>query len=325
MLTLLATLHLAAAASGGATQLSAAEAACYQLDYAGCLELLQKAKAEPNNSRATLLRILELEGVTAAQLKQPMRAQDALRTLFLLDRDHKLTGNYAPRVNTEILEAKAWARANGVLELTTEAPKLGPTAVESLGVTLAKNPLGIARAVKVYQRAPGAQAKVTELKADPTAHRVAAKGAVIEWWVQVLGANDAVLLEVGSEQAPLIAKVEAQVVVEAPVARAVEPVVSLDEAPPGPRFRPAAWTLVALGAVSAGVGVYFAASTAGARSQLENPMRNADGWVTNRTQVQAMALESSMRRDAWVANGLFAAAGALALTGLILFIAGRAP
>src|SRR5687767_12432710 len=127
-------LALVALLTVGSANLEAAEKACFELDYAGCLEALQKAKAETGNSRAALLRILELEGVTAAQLKQVMRSQDALRMLFLVDPSHKFGANYAPRVNTQILEARSWARASGALEVTAAEPETKDGALVALAL-----------------------------------------------------------------------------------------------------------------------------------------------------------------------------------------------
>jgi hypothetical protein len=323
---LIIALQLAA----GSSHLASAETACYQLDYTGCLAALQKAKAEPGNSRTALLRILELEGVTAAQLKQVMRAQDALRTLFLLDRDHKFTASYSPRVNTEILEAKAWAKASGQLVVTATEPGVKEGAVESLGLTVEHNPLGLARSIRVHQRTPGGKATVDNLPIGSGRLSIPAKGPAVEWWAEVIGANDAVLLELGSRDSPLVARAPEPVVThsdDAPVKHELlpeQPVERLEAAPEprGPRFRPAAWTTLALGAVFVGVGAFFAFSASSERNQLEHPMLDANGLVVGRTQLQTQDLDTRMQRDAWLANGLLFAGAAVGVAAITLFILG---
>jgi hypothetical protein len=331
-LALLLTLHTAATPG---KHLTTAETACYQMKYAACLEALQRARVEPGNSRATLLRILELEGLTAAQLKQVARAQDALRRLFVLEGEHRFAGSYAPRVNTQILEARGWARAAGALRVSTHEPNAQPGRVTALIIELDNDPLGLVRVLRVHHRARG-ETKVTELSATRGRQEVPVDepGAAVEWWVEAVGEYEAVLLELGTPAEPLVARApepprpvlpEARAPAEPPATAALSTVTqatSPDSAPSLPRFRAAAWTTSLTGVALVGVGAYFAFATAAARAQLERPVLDGSGVVVELTQSQAQALEATMQRDAWLANVLLAAGGALVVTGFTLFVVG---
>ncbi|MBL8950546.1 MAG: hypothetical protein JNK82_07195 [Myxococcaceae bacterium] len=328
MLALLLTLQLTAAPGG---TLADAEAAYYQMNFKGTLEAVERAKAVKGNSRATTLRLLELEGVTAAQLKQVPRAQEALRRLFLIDPEHKFASSFAPKVNTQILEARGWAKSQGPLQVTAAEPVMRPGAVESVGIVVGANPLGVALAARFHTRAPGGEWSTTGVGLGAGKVTVPTEGPVVEWWAEVLGANDAVLVEIGTEGAALVARAPEppRVVKQAPVEPTLTPQPPLETAPvaatveaPGPRYRPGAWVTLLAGLASAGVGTYFGVSSLSARSQLENPMLDGSGLVTGRTQAQAQALNGQMQRDAWLANSLIGVGAALVVVGIVLFIAG---
>ncbi len=329
MLALIVSLQLTAAPGGA---LADAEARYYEMNYKGTLEALERAKAEKGATRAALLRMLELEGVTAAQLKQAPRAQEALRRLFVLDPEHKFPASYAPKVNTQILEARGWAKNTGALSVTAAEPTLRTGAVDAVGLVVTANPLGLAQAARFHTRAVGREWSTTGVGLGAGPVMVPTEGAVVEWWAEVLGANEAVLLELGAEKTPLVARApEPAPVAKAPPPEPVraqpeltpkEPPAAVVAEPAGPRFRPAAWVTVLLGVASVGAGSYFAVSSSGARSRLEHPMLDGNGVVTGRTQAQAQALNAQMQRDAWLANGLLTAGVVLAVVGIVLFVVG---
>jgi hypothetical protein len=120
------------------------------LRYADAARALEEARAQPGNDRDALLEILEMQGVVAGMLQQPAKARAAFQTLLVLAPDHRLTGDYAPRVVTPFFEAKAWVNDQDAavhLEAAT-----GSEGARPLAVQVNKDLLGLGRTVRFYLR-----------------------------------------------------------------------------------------------------------------------------------------------------------------------------
>jgi hypothetical protein len=308
--------------------LAAAEKQCFDLQYAPCLESLERAWVREGNSRAQVLRILELTGVTAAQLKQNARSQQGLRRLFLLDFDHKFAAKFAPRVNTQILEAKGWVAQVKPLAWSAADAELGSDAVKSIGVSVQNDPMSMAAGVRFHVRASGGPWNVFEAPLENGSARLAVNAAKIEWWAELQSGNHGVLAELGSDAAPQLAQVAPKVSLapkSTPSGATTEVVttsqVVLREVP---RFRPAAWVATVLGVLSLGAGAAFGISSMSARTALMTPQIDGRGIVQNQTQAEANALNTQLRRDALVSTGLFIGGGVALAGGVTLFIIGSA-
>ncbi len=88
-----------------------------QYKYAEARATLAKARTHRGLTRAELLKVLELIGVSAAQQRQPDAAEAVFTELLTLDPEHKLENDYAPRVMTPYYEAKRVVGERGVLEV----------------------------------------------------------------------------------------------------------------------------------------------------------------------------------------------------------------
>jgi hypothetical protein len=77
--------------------------------------------------------------------------------------------------------------------------------------------------------------------------------------------------------------------------------------------------LAGAGGAALATGVFFGLQSSQARERLSFPEENAQGFVTGLTQQQAYQLAAQARSQAQLANGLFAAGGALAAVGLTLW------
>ncbi|MFZ5442101.1 MAG: hypothetical protein ACOZQL_18990 [Myxococcota bacterium] len=309
--------------------LATAEKQCFELKYADCLESLERAWVKEGNSRLAVIRILELTGVTAAQLKQASRSQQGLRRLFLIDFDHQFNAKFAPRVNTQILEAKSWAASAKPLAWAAQEPVISNRRVTSLGVKVTNDPLTMAVSARFNLRTPGAAWTTVEVPLADGAATTAVNASEVDWWVELLSASRGVLSELGSASRPMAARVPApppELTPRADVTSSVPaaPVgVTLVES--GPRFRPAAWVLTVAGVLSVGAGVLFGVMSAQARSALINPTRDANGVIQNQTQVQATALNAQLQRDALLSTGLFIGGGVALAGGVTLFVVGSLP
>lgn len=321
---LLATL---AAGTSGNAQLDRAEKLCDELQFAACLSALDAAWAVEENPRPTVLRILELQGITAASLGQQPRAQAALRQLFVIAPDHPVRRDYAPRVMTQVFEARAWANSKGALQLEELTPEIDGGLIRSVGVRVASDPLTMVRGVRLHLRA-GAGEWATQLVPLSGDH-AKAPAAVRElaWFAEVLGERNRVLATIGDAKDPRVARAAPEAVAESasPVADAAAPaaanVAANTSSSPG-FYRPASYVLGGLAVLSVAGGTYFGLSANEARTRLAAPTLNEQGRVTGLTQLEADSLNKTMQRDATLANGLFVAGGILAGAGVTFFLLG---
>lgn len=333
-MAVLAAVAIPAAARSETGALPKAEKAFADLKYADADKALDQVLAAPGNERATLLRALELSGIVSAILNQPAKARDRFRTLVSLDPDHRLPGDFPPRVTTPFAEAKTWLVSHPPLSAEGSArPKPGGAAMV---VTVKSDPLGLARKVRFTLRPKGGlEARGEAVPLEKGQAAAEAKGPA-DWWAEVLGERDAILLAVGSERAPL----GAQPAPEAPppIAKAEpkpEPKVEArPKLPPPPAIaeagrvaperpvstaRIASYTAAGAGVAALGVGGFFGWRASDARSQIDGAARNGKGEITGLTQKQAYELDAAAQRDARIANSLFIAGGLLAAGGAALF------
>ncbi len=296
-------------------ELQRAESLFAELQYADCAVALDAAWARRGTDRTAVLRILELEGTVAALLSQPEKAKLALRRLFLLSPDRKIDADLSPRLRLPMYEAKAWATEKGAMRLSSLPPDARAGALERLAVRLSGDPLAMARKVRFHLLGPGgwsaADAPLSQLSAQ-----VPVEGAQLRWWAEALDERERVLLTLGSEEEPQLARADAPLAA-APGLDATAPAPAA-----GPRYRPLAYTALGLAAVAAGGGVYFGTQSAATRERLERPAVDEDGRVTSLRQADVAALNQAMKRDALVADVLLVSTAALAITGVTVWIAG---
>src|SRR5438034_203124 len=118
-------------------QLEKAEQLVSSVRYADAARALAAAWVEPGNSRAEVLRILELQGIAAGTLSHPAEAQQFFRRLLSLDPEHKLPSGLPPRVKTPFFEAKGAIGEAGPLRFEPRAPAVQLDVIESIGVNVA--------------------------------------------------------------------------------------------------------------------------------------------------------------------------------------------
>ncbi|MFT3712243.1 MAG: hypothetical protein QM817_31750 [Archangium sp.] len=331
MLTSLVTALVVTAAP--ADWLAVAEKQCFEMQYPKCLDSLERAWVREGNSREQVIRILELTGVTAAQVKQNARSQEGLRRLFLIDFAHTFTGRFAPRVNTQILEAKSWVGQVRPLAWSAAPAELAGEHVRAVSIRITNDPMNLGTLVRFHTRADGGEWKVNEVTVENSAARLDVDAGELEWWAELLTGNRGVLMPaMGSEASPqreraTKAPVVAKTVPTDDVAKKPGPVAAVENlkqpAPSaGPRFRPAAWVMTVTGALAVGAGVTFGVMSSSARQQLMMPVLDSAGVVQNQTQAEAYATNARMQRDAILAMALSIGGGVVLATGVTLFIVG---
>jgi hypothetical protein len=173
--------------------------------------------------------------------------------------------------------------------------------------------------VRVHVAGAAAPLKASLEAAAPSVRVSVAPAAQVQWWAELLDLNEAVLGQLGTAQDPKLAT---------PAMARPEPAVPLVAiAPANPPsddvpLRIPAYSLLAGGVVTFGVGVIFGVESGSADSQLKGATRNSQGQVVGMTQKQAYALNSQASNEQAVANVLFAVGAVAAASGAALWIYG---
>ncbi|MBL8920124.1 MAG: hypothetical protein JNJ54_14760 [Myxococcaceae bacterium] len=279
---------------------------------------LAAAESQAGNDRAQVLEILELQAVVYGTMNKEAKARDAFRELLTLNPGFKLPPEHPPRVRTPFYEAKEWVAQNEPLKLeqtaTTEA------GVTTLTLSVKKDLLRLVKKARfVLTDGPAPQVREAALEAGLA--KTTVEAPKLGWTIQVLGARDAIVIELGpfTHEVPTGAPVS----VEQTRAEGNEGVSTAASAPASPSpLRPVGYALFGAGVVAAGVGVVFGVLANGARARVTGATQDGQGLITSLTQRQAQTLEQQARSQAVLANVLFGVGGALAAAGVVLFFVG---
>ncbi|HEX8697774.1 MAG TPA: hypothetical protein VF815_02950 [Myxococcaceae bacterium] len=286
-----------------------------ELRYAEAATALEAARARPGNDRATLLQILELQGVVAGMLRQPVKARTAFQMLLSLAPDHQLVGDYAPRVMTPYFEARGWVDEVGALRLESVPPVKTDAFVERLAVRLPSDPLKLGRGVRFHVRTDTEPWRQQEVALENAEASLPVKGGQVQWWVELLDEHQAVLATVGSAEAPLTEiTVQAQALLDALKNRA--------QVQPRSPMRTTGYVLLGVAAGSGVAGGLFGLRSRSARAEVEDAPVDEQGRTIGLTQRQAQQLDDRARSSARLANVLFGVAGVAAVAGGTFWVLG---
>jgi hypothetical protein len=310
----------AAATAAAPVDLKRAEEFIAQYKYAEARTALTKARAAKGLDRASLLRILELQGLAAGQLRQAAPATAAFRELLVLDPGHKLDGDFAPRVTTPFMEAGQAVTDQGPLEFRAGKPETTSAAVTSLSVEVGRDQLKLARSVVFHVR-EGAGWKATPMPLTAGKASLSVNGAEVSWWAELIGDADAQLVLLGSEATPQIASPPAPLVLAPPPLNPPPPMVTTTTTTGG-GVRTASYVVLGGAMIAGGVGLVFGLKSSGEFASIDKAQRNEAGVITGLTEQQAAAAASGGARDGTIANACFIGAGALAVGGVVMWLVG---
>jgi hypothetical protein len=322
-----------------------------ELNYTEAGKAVDAALKQPGNDRASLLKILELQGVVVATLGQTEKAARSFEQLLMLAPDFKLSGNYPPRVTTAFYEARGWAEANAHLEVKPLDAVVEPGRIKGVRLEVTKDPLKQVKNVRFHFEHNGSGSEVTATLAGTLATAAPPASTLeLSWWAEVLGDKGAVLVEVGSSAAPKLEKAPprppdapgqpapiaqpapigpaAPIGQPTPIAQPEEPtpppvVISPSPAEPISGKRIGAFALFGGAAVATGLGIVFGVNAKSAGAQVDGATKNTAGQVTNLTQVQAFELDARQRTQATLSNVFYVSAIALAAGGGALLYLSR--
>jgi hypothetical protein len=178
-------------------------------------EALAEAEAlgrQPGNDRATVVAAYELSGLAYGGLKQVPKAKLAFQRLLTLEPNFKLKGKVPPKAAAAFKEAKKWvAQRGGGLKAEQLTPEIKDGKVSSVYMSVEGDVTALVKTARVHLRLDAAPWTVKDVPVRPTT-TVEAGGKAVQWWVEFLGDNDAVLLTLGSQEEPFVDAVPGAVV-----------------------------------------------------------------------------------------------------------------
>ncbi len=305
------------------------------------------------NPRDAVVDLLELKGIVLAEQNQEKKATEAFLDLLELDPVHELTGKYPGKVTSAFVKARK-QQGEG-LEVKAAKAGLDNGRVIQLAVKVKNDERHLVQKVLFHVVADGAAAREESATVQSLYAAVSLDAAGVQWWAEVLGDDDALLAKVGSAEEPVsegaaaagaggfvktpprvasekppekVAATQKKPPPDAPTEKKLTPSSSAASADltasegQGSAARPLGYVLLGLGAAAVGVGVYFGVTSNNERSRVSALKPDGGGLITSLTQKEAFALDASARTDALVADVLFGAGGALALTGALLWFFG---
>jgi hypothetical protein len=317
--------------------------------YEAAARALEIAARSTGNRRDTVLRILELQGAVYAQLGQEPKAKAAFQQLLALDPKRDLNGKYNPKVLKAFELAQQWLMENPPLELAVEAAAVdGSGKVMQIAVKVKNDTLKLGRKVRFNVRPDGL--KWSELDVDIQGSYAAAgtDAEAVEWYAELLGERDAVLLTVGSQRSPIregkgapphekkIEEPKKQPTVEEPKKK-IEPEPQPEKQPEmvvkqpepegngSPVLRGIGYSSLGLGVASLAAGSVMGLEYLSTVGDIQRRLMTLDtnGNVSGITQDLAFALRKRAILQATIANTLWAAGAGLMVAGSLLWFFGR--
>jgi hypothetical protein len=320
-----AVMLVVSSAPSGSAELAKGRELVRGLKYSEALKPLAAAQAAPDSTRETLCEAYELEGVVLATLKRPADAIEAFKRLLVLSPQHAFATERSPRVMTPYYEARGWLKLSGPLELTVRDERR-PDGTLVLQVAL-NDPLSMAQGATLALTEDGAVREV-KLAHDTLPTAVESHASDVEVRASLRSPRDQTLWS--SAALSFVKPMAAPAFPPVPPLEAPPPVPPLTvvDATPAPAshsktLRGAAIGVFVGGAVSAGLGTFLGVrSSQGRTSFNQSLMEQMQTGASGLSRDDAQSLSNSVQQNAWAANVLFAAAGALVITAVVLFILG---
>ncbi|MFT3713130.1 MAG: hypothetical protein QM817_36205 [Archangium sp.] len=359
LLLLTCSLSLSAWAADANALLDKAEAAMKDLEYSEALKHIEAARKENGNSRATMLRLYELQGVTLATLGQEPKALKAFQTLLTLTPEFRLSGKYPPKVTTVFFEARSWIETKKALAGRGGGSVITPGSVKEVKVEISNDPLKLAKEVRFHLIIDG-KPKDVDVAVTSTTVSAPVNAPKVSWWAELLGEKDAALLAIGAADKPWNETApDAPVAVvkpdqPKPTADQPKPTADLKPAPkpepvaeakpklepkpsndspgidawsePPPPSKPMPGTRIAGIAVAGGgvacvgLGVVFGAMAGGTAAKINGAEKDSSGRIIGITRADALTLDAQQRTQATLANVFLISGAALAAGGATLII-----
>jgi hypothetical protein len=289
------------------------------LEYGDAMRSLDAALKQPNNNRATVLKVLEIQALTLAAMGQAPRAVKAFQTLLTLQSDFKLVGDHAPRITTAFYEARSWVDRNGAVESVPQPPLVAGAVVTGVRLELINDPMKLVKEVRFHLLEDGQPVVVDVPVTQNKTVTALTKATKVVWWAELLGERKSTLLEAVEAVAPRV-EVTAQPETAAPPAP--EEITQAEPSRPTSSGRVASFVLVGAGAAALGVGAIFGIQANALVSKID-AATDPTGRVNGISQREGQVIDGQQRTQATLANVFLITGAALAAGGVTLFVLSR--
>ena len=197
----------AAAHAGEGASVEGARALIAQVKYKDAAKVLEAALAKGGTEAETTHQLFELSGVVAGSLGRAEQARYFFLRLLSLDPEATLKKRYPPRVMTPFFEAKAWVEKNDPLSFNVVQARIKDGKVTHLIVELKKDPLAMARTVRIFWR-EGEDGEWQGLERPAALGLLAfdVSGVELEWHAVLAGENGIELVTLARRDMPLHAR-----------------------------------------------------------------------------------------------------------------------
>ena len=349
-------LGLAAAAAEAPknADLEKAQKALAAKKYPDALKAIEAAEKKGGLDLDSYSTLLESKALALASTKKLPQAEEAFKTLLTLDPRRDLAGKYKGDVVKALEAALAWVNQNGGLQVVALEPGASGGKVKQVSVSVKNDPLKLAKTARIYLKQGDGTWKPVDVAVNNGVAAADTDAAEVEYWAELQDANKNQLKFLGSalrpqkatappvvaeappppkkEEKPVAKPVEKPVekapVAEAPVKEeepkltpreneGTEATVTEDSGKGGSVLRPVSYAVLGAAIIAAGVGVYFGATSEGAKSSIR-----MDQMSMTFTAQQLYDRDQARIGQAQVANGMFITAAVAAVIGVVLFVLG---
>lgn len=296
-----------------AAPLDDAKAAVEASDYLKAKAALAEALAAGTSGREELAEIYRLSGIVAGALGDPKAATAAFERALALSPKVALPPGTSPKIGRPFAAAQAAAKkSGGPLEIRSETVAEPP----SVTVIVAADPLQMIARVRATVIADGKPEQTFDRPGSLRTTIELPAGARLDVRVAALDEQGNRLAELGSRDVPIV------IVGKAPPPPPPPVVVAPVTPPPPPPPRAARplylrWWLWGGAAIAfGGAATYFGIDTVIAKRELDDLNRNS----VDHDFSEAKTVEAHARRSALLTNIGYGAAGALAVTAVVLYL-----
>lgn len=347
----LAVMVLCAAVAFGQAnpELEKANRLFFDQKYPDAAKALEAAAKIGGNPRDVVMRIYELQGIVYGQLNQTTKSREAFQALLALDPKRELNGKQNSKVAAAFSAAQDWSNTTAQLEFKAAKPGVDDKGrIIQVAAKVKNDGMKLSRKVRFHLRTDDSKWIIQDSELQGVYAAATTDATGVEWWAELLGDNDRVLMLIASEGSPQReGKVKDRPVAAAdapkkdtaetkpPTSSTVEATsIGDDEKKPAPAvatrtassssgpLRPLGYALIGLGVVGLGVGTAFGVMSSSSRSRITGATKDSQDRVTSITQKEALALEPQIQSQALIANVMLGVGGGVALLGGVFWLVG---
>lgn len=321
-LLVLLAMTAGAHADGDPAAIDRARAAMSSSDYPAADAALREALASGTHNPAELVEIYRLSGIVSGSLGNAPAATEMFKRLLALAPAATLPPKISPRITAAFTEAQTYFKAHAPLRVKLETTDV-PPAVTLIAVS---DPLRMITGARVIIVADGKPAAPVQRAGTQRIELALPRASRLELRVVALDQHGNRLIELGSADVPIAVvggkQLESQptpatgstVAPSSTTAAQTSIVTSVERRP----LYAQPWLWGGVTVAFAATGAWFAYRTTASRDELDQILAASPSHSFS----DAKAAEARLDRNALVTSIAFGAAGAAAVTTVILYLTG---